>query len=343
MMSRHSVLPDENLGKGQPRKSLHVGFVLAKDFTLSAFSLFIDTLRLAGDEGDRSGRVHCDWEVLSSTQHHIRSSAGIEVAPTSALGDPSRFTHIAVVGGLLDTADPLDSKTREFLRSANRAQVPLVGICTGSFILADCGLMKGRKACVSWFHFHQFRERYPEVEPIADRLFFVDGNRITCAGGAGAADIAGFLIERRLGASAKEKAMQVLQIERARQPSDPQPRAPLGGYIPDDRIRRALLIMEQNMAPPLQIVDVAARCGVTARALERIFRRHLDHKPAEAYLHLRLEAAKTRVVMSRETMTEIAMSTGFVPSHFSHKFKKVYGSSPTAFRQKHTSERSAIG
>ena len=59
------------------QKPLRIGFVLAKDFTMSAFALFIDTLRLAGDEGDRSGKVHCDWDVVSATQRLIRSSTGV--------------------------------------------------------------------------------------------------------------------------------------------------------------------------------------------------------------------------------------------------------------------------
>lgn len=96
------------------QKSLHIGFVLAKDITLSALSLFIDTLRLASDEGDRSGRVHCDWEVISSTYEHIRSNASVEIAPNALLGDPTRFTHIAVVGRLLSSKAPIDSQTKAF-------------------------------------------------------------------------------------------------------------------------------------------------------------------------------------------------------------------------------------
>ena len=165
------------------QKPLRIGFVLAKDFTMSAFALFIDTLRLAGDEGDRSGKVHCDWDVLSATQRLVRSSTGIEVAPTAELGDPTRFSHIAVVGGLLRDPEPLDRASEVFLRSASKAQVPLLGICTGAFVLARLGLMKGRKACVSWFHYHDFKESFPDIGVMADRLFFVDGNRITCSGG----------------------------------------------------------------------------------------------------------------------------------------------------------------
>ena len=149
-------------------KPLRIGFILSRDFTMSAFSMFLDTLRLASDVGDRSGRVHCDWEVLSASGHLVKCSAGIELAPTARLADPRRYSHVAVVGGLLHRQDPLDDAAIGFLRSAAAAGVPLIGICTGSFILARAGLLAGRKACVSWYHFDDFREQFPDIPALAD-------------------------------------------------------------------------------------------------------------------------------------------------------------------------------
>jgi len=314
-------------------RRLRIGFVLGRGFTLSAFSLFVDTLRLASDEGDRSGRVHCDWEVVGATGHLVRSSAGIEIAPTASLGDPRRFSHIAVVGGLLRETDPVDKATLDYLASAARAEIPLIGICTGTFILARAGLLKGRKACVSWFHAREFGELFPDVAAIGDRLFLVDGNRITCSGGAGAADVAAFLVERHLGLSVKQKALQVLQIERARAASDPQPRFPLDLVAEDHRVRRALLIMEQSMTEPKSICAIAKRCGLSTRALERVFGDTIGMRPNQAYVQLRLRVARDLVLRTRKSMTEIGADTGFPhSSNFSRRFKEAFASSPTALR-----------
>jgi len=68
-------------GAAAQARRLTIGFVLARSFTLSAFALFVDTLRLASDQLDRSGRVHADWHVLGSTRHLIASSCGVQVAP----------------------------------------------------------------------------------------------------------------------------------------------------------------------------------------------------------------------------------------------------------------------
>ena len=97
-------------------QTLRIGFVLSRAFTLLAFGLFVDTLRLASDERDLSGRVFADWEVLGSSSHFINASCGVQLSPTSSFGDPTRFNYIVVVGGLLSVHDPVDDVTIAFLK-----------------------------------------------------------------------------------------------------------------------------------------------------------------------------------------------------------------------------------
>jgi transcriptional regulator GlxA family with amidase domain len=170
-------------------KRLKIGFILAKSFTLSAFALFTDTLRLASDELDRSGRVSADWQVLASTQHLITASCGIQVAPTSGLSDPAEFDCIVVVGGLLSVEEPIDYKTIAFLKDADAKNVCLIGLCTGSFILAEAGLMKNYETCVSWLHFQAFHDRFPDHRARSDIIFALDKARGSCAGGTSSADL----------------------------------------------------------------------------------------------------------------------------------------------------------
>ena len=83
------------------RPTLRVGFILANSFTLSAFSLFVDALRLAGDEGDLSRPIRCQWPVMAARTDPVRSSCGLLVTPTSALLPPDELDYVVVVGGLL--------------------------------------------------------------------------------------------------------------------------------------------------------------------------------------------------------------------------------------------------
>ena len=75
---------------------------------------FVDVLRLAADEGDRSLPILCDWTVLSDTMNPVVSSCGVPVQPTERLGDPTKFNYIVVVGGLIDEIPNLGMKQPDF-------------------------------------------------------------------------------------------------------------------------------------------------------------------------------------------------------------------------------------
>src|SRR5438132_10879353 len=83
------------------RPPLHVGVILAHHFTLSAFAVFIDHLRLAADEGDRSRPLHVQWSIMSSRPESVAASCGVMLEPTSALLPPDSLDYVVVIGGIL--------------------------------------------------------------------------------------------------------------------------------------------------------------------------------------------------------------------------------------------------
>ena len=88
-----------------------------------------------------------------------------------------------MVGGLVDEIENLHPETVRFLARAAAAGVPLVGVCTGAFVLHRAGLMQGYRGCVSWFHHEDFLERFDGLKPVSDQIFVVDRDRLTCSGG----------------------------------------------------------------------------------------------------------------------------------------------------------------
>lgn len=321
--------------------SIRVGFVLADKFTLSAFALFVDHLRLAADEGDHSRPILADWTVMASTAKPVESSAGVSVTPRSALKDPNEFDYIVVVGGLLSAKNPIDDATKRYLKDAAETGVPLVGVCTGVFILARLGLLEKRRACVSWYHHQDFLEEFPDHRAASDCLYIVDGRRITCAGGGGVADLATYLIEKHIGRSAAQKSRHVLLLDRAREGANAQPHPPVAPGVTDDRVRRALIIMEQNLAEPLPIAQIATKLKLSTRQLERLFQQAMGMRPGEFYRTLRLRFAGFLLNTTDRPVTEIALDAGFSDcAHFSRQFKAAHGLSPTDLR---AGLRGAIG
>ena len=315
------------------RAPLRVGIILAEHFTLSAFAVFIDHLRLAADEGDRSRPLHVQWSIMANRQTSVPASCGVLIEPTSGFIEPELLDYVVVVGGILHAGPQVDEATVRYLREVASTNVPLIGICTGSFILCRAGLMKGRRSCVSWYHYQDFLEAFPGHAVVADRLFLADGPRITCAGGAGTAALATHLIEQHLGRAVAQKASQVLLFDRERSGSDAQPHPPLSETVREPRVRRALLLMEQNLTRPVAIAAIADELGVSVRQLERVCREHVGMGPASLYRQLRMRYAHWLVENTDRSVTEIAIEAGFADcAHFSRQFKDAYGLSPSTRR-----------
>ncbi|MBN9038836.1 MAG: GlxA family transcriptional regulator [Rhizobiales bacterium] len=301
------------------------GILLARDFTHSAFALFVDTLRLAGDEGDRSRRVSYDWRVLGDAGLPIRSSCGVEVLPTGAISDRHTFDRLVVVGGLLDRGGQLSSRMSAFVVHAANSGIPLVGLCTGSFILAELGLLDGYRCAVSWFHIHAFRERFPHIDSSAEALFMLDRDRATCSGGVGAADLAAHLVTADLGEQPAEKASRILLLDRIRGVRDLQPAEPYA-HARSTVVRRALLLMEGNLQTPLGIAQVAQRLGVSPRLLQRQFAADIGISPLRAYQELRLRRAESLARTPGRDIRDIAMDTGFEqPGQLRRTFRRLRG------------------
>ncbi|EAR51967.1 hypothetical protein OG2516_13119 [Oceanicola granulosus HTCC2516] len=322
---------------------MNVGFILARRFTLSAFANFVDVLRLAADEGDRSRPIHCGWKVLSASMNPVRSSCGLTVQPDERLGDPAQFDYIVVVGGLIDEIERLEPAYTHYLRRAAEAGVPLVGVCTGAFILHRAGLMRGYQCCVSWFHHDDFLEQFDGLHPVSDKIYVVDRDRLTCSGGASSAHLAAFLVDRHIGRATARKSLHIMIIDEAMAADNPQPGLPVELKSRDPLVRKALLRVQQNMETAPTVAEVAGGLGVSRRKLERHFTAALGLSPAEAFMRLRLAQARWMLTRPQLTITEIATQTGFCDlSHLIRVFRAREGMTPEVWRERQSKTAPAL-
>lgn len=317
-----------------PRKRLRVAFLLADRFTLSAFANFVDVLRLAADEADKSRPILCDWVVLSDTMEPVRSSCGVRVQPDTRLRHANAFDYLVVVGGVMNDEAVLSQPMLDFLRATAASGTPIVGLCTGVFILQEAGLLQGYRCCVSWFHHQDFVDRFEMELPVSDQIFVVDRDRLTCSGGHGAAHLAAFLVQRHVGQSAAVKSLNIMMIDDALSGERPQPGQHMTFHPKDDLVKRALLRMQQNLEVPLPIGGLARSLGVGRRTLERRFLADLKQTPHKVYLDLRLERALLRLRGTGIPVAEIALACGFCDApHLARTLKAERGITPAEYRK----------
>lgn len=317
------------------RSKLRIGFVLAPRFTLAAFANFIDAVRLAADEGDRSRQIHCEWAVLGESGGTIESSCGLHVQPWDTLADPGRFDYIVVVGGLLHGGTRVSQRVNAFLQAAADAQVSLAGLCTGPFILARAGLLDGYQVCVSWFHIADFKEEFPALQAESSRMFVIDRDRLTCAGGTSVVHLASHLIERHCGRSHAIKSLRIL-IEEAALPAGAwQPEEVVTRPAQDSLVKRAMLNIEQDVGRRTPLPKLAGSLGISVRQLQRRFESDIGIGVREYRSSLQLSRAKWLVEHTDRSMTEVALDCGFSDSaHFSRTFKKHFDILPSLHRKR---------
>lgn len=327
----------------QNRAALAVGVVPLPRFTLNAFASFVDALRLAADDRDRSRPIRCRWEVMSENGRAVPASCGINITASAPLTDPAQFDYIVVVGGILDHDASQEDPVVDYLRRAEKAHVPLVGICTGVFTMIRAGLMHGRRCCVSWLHYQDLLESADDVVPDSSRLFVVDGNRITCAGGVGSARLAAWMIERHLGRDLAQKALNVMMVDGQRVAGAAQPQPPVALDVKNPRVARAVLLVEENLSSPPTIGRVAADVNISRRQLERGFREELGMSYGDFSRRLRLDHGLWLVLTTDRPILDITLECGFNgQSHFATLFRKCFGLSPTAARNLSRLERDRL-
>jgi len=313
---------------------LRVGFVLAHRFTLTAFAAFADALRLAADEGDRSRPVECQWSVLGHPSSPVVSSCGATVQPWDEMESPERFDYIVVVGGLLHGGQAVPAGTHAFLRAAAHANVPLVGVCTGSFVLARAGLLDGYVACVSWFHREDFEREFPSLKVVSDRMFMVDRDRISCAGGTSVVHLAAHLIERHIGRAHAAKSLRILIEDQPLGADAPQPESIVTRASGDTVVRQAMLMIEQRLSQPDLLSDISRELGISMRQLERRFVADVSITPRNYRLKLRLARARWMIEHTDASLTDIGFECGFGNgSHFSRAFTNHFKASPSSLRR----------
>lgn len=312
------------------------GIVLLPNFTLTAFSGFVDLLRLASDEGDMSRPVRCSWMIIGESMVPVRASCGIQISPWATFDEAGPFDYVVVVGGLLHSGPTASDATIRFIRSSAGSSATIVGICTGVFALMRADIMNGYRTCVSWFHYWDFLERFPnavEENLVADRLFVIDRRRITCSGGRASIDVAAAILLRHFEASVVQKALRILQVDDAQKGNAPQPHPLSIKPATHPKVRRAILLMEQHIGQPYSLTDLARRLDTSVRQLERLFTTEIGQSPAAHWRQMRVGIAAWLLSSSDRTVADIATSCGFSDaSHLGREFKKSFGVSPIAYR-----------
>jgi transcriptional regulator GlxA family with amidase domain len=266
--------------------------------------------------------------MLSEEGGPVQTSAGFPVM-TEALGDAD-YDLLLVGGGMEESS----AATIDFLRRAAPRARRVAATCTGAFLLAEAGLLDGRRATTHWARARELQARFPAVHVEEDRIFIADGNIWTSAGMTAGIDLALALIEEDIGIEAARGVARKLVMYHRRTGGQSQFSALLELEPKSDRIQSALAFARRNLAARLSVEDLAEVAHLSPRQFSRAFLAETGQSPAKAVEHLRLEAARALMEDSNHSIDVVAQQTGFGDrDRMRRAFMRAFGQPPQVIRR----------
>ncbi len=312
------------------RTSFDIVFLLLPNFSMIALYSALEPLRVA----NRFAGELFSWRFASLDGNAVTASNAIPVSVTESMHAVGR-PNLVMVCASYDHQQANSPALQTVLRKWDGAGVWLGGLDTGSIVLAEAGLLDGRRATCHWETLGAMREDYPRVS-VTDALFEIDGPRLTSSGGTAPLDLMlawiGSLHGRGL---ATRVADSLVHARHADAPGGTRIPARARYGVDDAALLAAISAMENHLEDVLQLADLADAAGISSRQLERRFKRSLGMTPIRFYLSLRLERAEHLLMYSRLSVRDAGLASGFSSiAQFSRTYKTRYGLSPSHHRKK---------
>lgn len=307
-----------------------IGFFFIDGYALLSGAAAVEPLRAANL---LAKQPLYDIRFFSKSGGPALSSCGASFDTHSLTGPDQDLDILFVVSGG-DAMAFKDTAVTGLLRSAAAHGISLGGISGGPVLLAKAGVMENRRFTVHWEHFEELRE-LSDSFLMERRLFIIDRDRYTCAGGMAPLDMMHALIQSDHGTElARAVSDWFIQTE-VRTSEQPQKSGYAGG---NKKLHPAVLaaidLMENHIADPLSFKQIAMLVGVSQRQLQRRFDQEFGNGPMQCYLDIRLKKADELTRKTRLPFIEVALTTGFVnQGHFAKAFKAKYGLTPSDRRK----------
>jgi transcriptional regulator GlxA family with amidase domain len=207
-------------------------------------------------------------------------------------------------------------------------------VCTGALVLAEAGLLDGRRATTHWNWCEELTRDYPRVTVDPTPIYVRDGNCYTSAGVTAGIDLALAFVEEDLGRSAALKVAQMMVVFLRRPGGQSQFSATLMAQSSESRPLGDLLAwLPDNIRRDLSIESLARRASMSPRNFARLFQQEVGKTPAKHIEDLRLEAARRHMELAAMTLEEVAISCGFASAETLRRaFMRRLGVTPSQYR-----------
>jgi transcriptional regulator GlxA family with amidase domain len=290
----------------------------------------------ANYEARRRARPGYEVRTASAGQAQVRCTSGLTLLPDADLRD-FRGEHVdtlVVPGGLGAIKD--QPEVVAWLREHGSKVRRVASVCTGAFLLAEAGLLTGRRATTHWGYAHMLARRFRDVEVDPDPIFVRDGNVATSAGVTAGIDLALALVEENYGHEAALAVARGLVVYLRR----PGGQAQFSAHLQAQAATRAPLRevqqwISEHPGADLSVSTLARRAGLSPRQFARTFTAETGTSPGKHVAAVRLEAARRMLEDSARGVSQVARACGYgTPEAMRRAFVQSLGVPPASYRHR---------
>lgn len=327
-------------------RRIHVSIVVFRECDPSIVYGVFDTLWAAGmswnlAKGLGHGEPVFQPRIVTAEPGPLELCTGVSILPQDAISDITRTDVVFVPNVMVDSLEALRSLDRRLLKwivdmHAKGAQ--LYSACGGSLVLAEAGLLDGQQTTTHWNYVPLFRQYYPKVELLEDRVLVQSGrgHSIVCGGGASSwQDLALLLIAKHAGTEEAIRMSRFFLYQWHRDGQLPYASLTANAQHGDAVVLRCQTWLAENYERADIIAEVVQRSGLPKRTFDRRFRAATGYSPLAYVQALRIEEAKHLLETGTQPIEEIAREVGYADlASFRRLFRRLAGMSPGDYRRK---------
>lgn len=340
-MARASAEPIQSQVREPGR--IRLGILAIDGIMMSCASAPIDAFKIAQAVAEiRDGSKAPKFEAVmigARGQTEVHTSTGLTI---SGLASPDRvFDYVMVPGIGIGQADDIGRRLAssgpeiELLRSLHLRGVKLAGTCTGTFLLAQTGLLTGRRATTSWWLATAFRRQFPDIELEASEMLVQDGDFYTTGAATAIFSLISHMVAQAGGNDLAQQVSRLMVMDADRQSQAPYISQALLDKPRHGMTEKAQKFLEKELHREISVGELAEICNVSERSLLRHFQAQHGMSPLGYMQHLRVERAKALLEASHFSFEEIVERCGYrdVPS-FRKLFKRETSITPADYRER---------
>jgi transcriptional regulator GlxA family with amidase domain len=284
----------------------------------------------------RGEELAYDISTASLDGRPVRTSSGLRIAPDGDLGELTRARpSLLIVPGGEGSRRPVPELVSWLRMHASQAE-RLVSVCTGAFLLAEAGLLAGRRVTTHWAYCGALAARYPDVSVEPDPIFVRDGHVATSAGVTAGIDLALALAEDDLGREAALDIARHLVVFLRRPGNQAQFSAQLASQLASrEPLRDVQRWIAEHPGADLSVETLASQASLSPRQFARAFAAEVGMPPGRYVDQVRLEAARRRLEDTADGVGQTARSCGYgTPEAMRRAFVRALGVSPGEYRRR---------